>query len=322
MEGMEASYHGQTSRSAYQRGKEHMDGYRLAKQDNPMYKHRMTEHGHLNKHKKVEFEIKVVSAHRTAISRQVAEAASIINNKDEFVMNSKSEYNGVKIPRLVVEVGDKVWTADYNGNTNKRQKLNHRLETGDRYKGRQVKRRADGREEVMEMRMEDERKDGEWTRDQEPQIPAGPKEEAGPPTPAQVAGPEGCSSGGQTGRRGEKIQTEIPAGWKVNKGQWLEIERKRREKDLKEMAARQERKEQDQQEVEGGHQDRAIIADQRAQRKVGGRGRGRRGGVRGGRTTSGRARDKGLAGKGSETIYKYFHTSSRETRVVGDRKDP
>ena len=63
----------------------------------------------------MKFKMKVVRGHKTPLSRQIHESIEIENSKADFLMNSKGEYNGSRIPRIVIEVGDKVETEDWPG---------------------------------------------------------------------------------------------------------------------------------------------------------------------------------------------------------------
>ena len=59
--------------------------------------------------------MRVVRAHKKAVTRQVHEATLIDCSKAHVIMNSKSEYNGSRIPRIRMEVGATVLTRDYQG---------------------------------------------------------------------------------------------------------------------------------------------------------------------------------------------------------------
>ena len=62
-----------------------------------------------------DFTMQVLSVHKTALHRQVTEAVLIEWTKASVIMNSKEEWNGSKLPRVILEVGDKVDLKDYNG---------------------------------------------------------------------------------------------------------------------------------------------------------------------------------------------------------------
>ena len=65
--------------------------------------------------KKQVFEMTLISRHFTAFSCQMDEAILITEGKRDLCLNSKAEWNGIKIPRLVIEVYDKVKQVDLNG---------------------------------------------------------------------------------------------------------------------------------------------------------------------------------------------------------------
>ena len=57
----------------------------------------------------------LVRTHKRAVTRQVHEATMIDCSQANIIMNSKAEYNGSRIPRIRMEVGDRVLTRDYQG---------------------------------------------------------------------------------------------------------------------------------------------------------------------------------------------------------------
>ena len=101
-EGKEAAYVGETNGSSYTRGKQHRDAMRTGDEKNGPWKHCMMEHGG----KEVRMSMKVLAAHKTPLERQVSEAIEIAHIKVDCLMNSKVDYNGEKIPRVIVEVGN------------------------------------------------------------------------------------------------------------------------------------------------------------------------------------------------------------------------
>ena len=100
-----SKYTGQTSRSLYQRGKEHLTGFLKKDENNALYKHSVDKHDG----EYVEFEMKVVKQHFSAFSRLVHESVRIKRNYRDSsisVLNSKSEWGSNKLPRLVIEVDE------------------------------------------------------------------------------------------------------------------------------------------------------------------------------------------------------------------------
>ena len=49
--------------------------------------------------------MRVERQHQTPFSRQISEAVAIDTCKADIILNSKAEYNGEKVPRVVLEVG-------------------------------------------------------------------------------------------------------------------------------------------------------------------------------------------------------------------------
>ena len=94
-------YTGMTSRTAFERGREHLEGLEKGNSENALYKHK-SDH-HLGQ--EVEFSMKVVRKHYKAICRTVHEAVRI--NRQSLCsslvsMNSKSEFNVGNLPRLTI----------------------------------------------------------------------------------------------------------------------------------------------------------------------------------------------------------------------------
>ena len=102
-----ALYIGQTSRTGYERGREHLEGLKKKNENNPLYKHVADKH---NDDTNVKFRMTVVKKHFSAFSRLVHEAIKIEliskNSKLVEVLNSRSEIGRVVLPRLVVEQED------------------------------------------------------------------------------------------------------------------------------------------------------------------------------------------------------------------------
>ena len=102
--GKEAFYIGESSRSCYERGKEHHRDFINQEEDSHMFWHQQEEHG--EKEDMVKFSMKVVQNHQTAFRRQIHEAVSIARNSNKNLLNSKQEYNRCILPRLTVMMGD------------------------------------------------------------------------------------------------------------------------------------------------------------------------------------------------------------------------
>ena len=52
--------------------------------------------------------MKVLSKHKTAMERKIAESVKIETEKVNILLNSKGVWNGSKIPTVVLEIGDRV----------------------------------------------------------------------------------------------------------------------------------------------------------------------------------------------------------------------
>ena len=102
--GNERTYVGESALSGYERGGEHLRDYEKEELDSHMFKHAVLEHG--TDSTKPNFEMKVVKAHLTALTRQVHEAV-LIQRRRGKILNSKSEYNRCQLPRLSVKMGVK-----------------------------------------------------------------------------------------------------------------------------------------------------------------------------------------------------------------------
>ena len=94
-------YIGESSRSLYERSKEHWEGARKRNPKNHMIKHQIMEHeGAMEPN----FCMKVRGYYKTALARQVAEAVMIRRRGGEgAILNSRGEFNRSYIPRLQVE---------------------------------------------------------------------------------------------------------------------------------------------------------------------------------------------------------------------------
>ena len=97
-------YVGESSRSIKERISEHWRGWRLGKTDNHIVRHQQLHHGG---DKEPKFVARSVQFFKSALQRQVGEAVRICRRGGEaMILNSKSEYNRCRIPRLVVEEMD------------------------------------------------------------------------------------------------------------------------------------------------------------------------------------------------------------------------
>ena len=96
-------YTGMSSRTAFERGKEHLEGLKKCNSENPLYKHK-TEH-HLGE--EVEFKMNIVKKHFKAITRTIHEAVRINRqsvSSNLVSMNSRAEFGVGNLPRLTIPI--------------------------------------------------------------------------------------------------------------------------------------------------------------------------------------------------------------------------
>jgi len=94
-----------TSRTAFERGKEHLRKLIGCAQDSPLYKH--TEEVHLGK--EVYFKMKTIKKHFTALDRSLHEAVRIrrqSNNPTMISLNSRAEFGFSSLSRLTISYND------------------------------------------------------------------------------------------------------------------------------------------------------------------------------------------------------------------------
>ena len=95
------AYEGETGRTAYIRGKEHLKDLETKKEKSVMYKHVVAEHE--EEKENVTFEMKIVGRFRDPMSRIIDESIRINNRDPETLLNSKTEFYGPAIRRKVLE---------------------------------------------------------------------------------------------------------------------------------------------------------------------------------------------------------------------------
>ena len=92
-------YIGETSRSAYTRGKEHMKSLAKREERSVLWKHRKEKHNS----KTQKFEMNVTGFYSNdAMLRQISEGVRINKVPEGSLMNSKSEWNCFRVPRTIV----------------------------------------------------------------------------------------------------------------------------------------------------------------------------------------------------------------------------
>ena len=96
-------YVGETSRSVYERSKEHWGAWRSKSEKSHIWKHQIEAH----KGAAPKFYMRVVKNFKSALSRQISEAVRIRRRGGAgSILNSKAEYDRCRIPRLIVEEQD------------------------------------------------------------------------------------------------------------------------------------------------------------------------------------------------------------------------
>ena len=104
--GVVAEYWGESARNGYKRGCEHLKSLKDRCEKAPLWRH--AERYHRGDQDPSFYEMKVQRSHRTPMARQIEEGVEILNSKANVIMNAKGEWNGSKLPSLLVERGDKI----------------------------------------------------------------------------------------------------------------------------------------------------------------------------------------------------------------------
>ena len=100
-------YIGETSRSSFERGWEHINNLAQLKTSSHMLKHILTKHPDQDM-EQVTFGMKIIRTCKSSFERQIYESVSIQHErKEHIVLNSRSEYNRCSLPRLSTQIGDK-----------------------------------------------------------------------------------------------------------------------------------------------------------------------------------------------------------------------
>ena len=125
-EGTLAEYWGETARTAFERGEEHVEGMQRREEKNSLWKHSEIYHG--GELRKEDLELKVIESHRTPLTRQVHEGIEIETNGAGIIMNSKAEWNQSRLPRIIIETGDRQIEDEESGlSQNQPEKMNKKL---------------------------------------------------------------------------------------------------------------------------------------------------------------------------------------------------
>ena len=106
VKGREVKYIGETSRSGYERMREHWRDYENLSVKSHMIKHYMGSHKDIPMNK-MKFKVKIIQQYRSSFERQIGESVWINTNlkKGVELLNLKNDYNRCSIPRLGVKMG-------------------------------------------------------------------------------------------------------------------------------------------------------------------------------------------------------------------------
>jgi len=97
-------YTGQTGQNAFTRGKKHESEYKAMNEESALWKHCVNVHNN----EPQRFKMTVVDKCRNdATKRQILESVRINKLPNEHIMNSRSEWNSTKIPRISVSTAPK-----------------------------------------------------------------------------------------------------------------------------------------------------------------------------------------------------------------------
>ena len=100
------TYIGETSRSVFERGTEHLADVRQLKTSSHILKHLVDMHEG-EEDGSIDIRMKVLRFHRSAFERQIHESVKIQMSRNHNLLNSKSEYNRCALPRISLKVGEK-----------------------------------------------------------------------------------------------------------------------------------------------------------------------------------------------------------------------
>ena len=92
-------YRGESSYSAYTRGKEHLENYNNRSTTSALHNHCVNEH----QGNRVQFRMDITGTfHRDPTLRQISEGIDIESTSQERLMNTRSEWNTALIPQCIV----------------------------------------------------------------------------------------------------------------------------------------------------------------------------------------------------------------------------
>ena len=125
-------YVGESSRSGYDRGYEHLDKLATLNSDSHMLKHMVEDH-YLEDFEKVKWGMFITRFMRTAFERQIEEAVTITREaENNEILNSRAEWNQCALPRLTTRMGDigeelKKWEKEMEDEKKKEEKIEEKI---------------------------------------------------------------------------------------------------------------------------------------------------------------------------------------------------
>ena len=120
-------YIGESSRSSYERGWEHVNDLTSLNPRSHMLKHILSHHPDQDI-LSIEFSMKVKKFCSTSFERQILESVTIQQERNNHqLMNSKAEYNRCSLPRLTTKMGEQEY-EEYNENLSLEQQEEEQLE--------------------------------------------------------------------------------------------------------------------------------------------------------------------------------------------------
>jgi hypothetical protein len=101
-------YVGETNRSVYERGIEHVNDIAACKTSSHMLRHLLDVHEEEEEGwKDINFGMRIIKNTRSAFERQILESVVIQKSRSHHIMNNKAEYNRCALPRLTAKLGEK-----------------------------------------------------------------------------------------------------------------------------------------------------------------------------------------------------------------------
>ena len=179
-------YVGESSRSLYERAKEHEADKQAQSEDSHQIKHWLTEHQELLAPPR--FHFKIIQTFQDPLSRQLAEAVRI-DLRGDGVLNSKAEYNRCRVPRLKINM------EEWNG---KVKEGNKKLKVDD-----------------MNKEMENSLLEKDLKR-KEMEPPKGRKSKRRKLAKLEGWGEQKTEDDGRLPEGWKQVGTDLPKGWKAN----------------------------------------------------------------------------------------------------------